>query len=298
MTRNGKNIGLCVLAALRNQRSGRVRSGVSIVAKGLCFGVLAASLTLYQAAAADNAVQLSNLSRALSAYEGAAASSAIETQPVVAHRPKRANFERERASHEARHVADWVVDSRDNRSMPFAIVDKTDAKVFVFDAAGRLRGAAPALLGLALGDDSVPGIGDRKLSSIRPEERTTPAGRFVAALGENARGEDVLWVDYDGAVSMHRVLTTNPKDRRPQRLATPTPLDNRISYGCINVPVKFFENVVYPVFTGTSGIVYVLPETRLASKVFASYDVEEKHARLQTASQPVPAQVPSTAARF
>ncbi len=39
-------------------------------------------------------------------------------------------------------MADWVVDSGDNRGMPFAIVDKTDAKVFVFDADGRLRGAA------------------------------------------------------------------------------------------------------------------------------------------------------------
>ena len=115
---------------------------------------------------------------------------------------------------------------------------------------------------------AVPGIGDRKLSNVRPEEKTTPAGRFVAALGDNIRGEDVLWVDYNGAVSMHRVITTNPKERRLQRLATPTPLDNRISYGCINVPAKFFENVVRPAFTGTSGIVYVLPETRSARAEF------------------------------
>lgn len=170
--------------------------------------------------------------------------------------------------------------------MPFAIVDKKDAKVFVFDAGGRLRGAAPALLGLALGDDAVPGIGDRALSSIRPEERTTPAGRFVAVLGGNMRGEDVLWVDYDGAVSMHRVITTRPADRRLQRLATPSPLDNRISYGCINVPAKFYENVVRPAFAGAGGIVYVLPETRSAREVFATYDVVE-HARLQGAGPPV-----------
>ena len=95
--------------------------------------------------------------------------------------------------------------------MPFAIVDKTDAKVFVFDADGRLRGAAPALLGLARGDDAVPGIGDRALSSIRPEERTTPAGlRYVASLID-IHGKDKLWVDYDGAVSMHPVLPTNPR---------------------------------------------------------------------------------------
>ena len=103
-------------------------------------------------------------------------------------------------------------------------------------------------------------------------------------------------MDYDGGVAMHPVITTNPKERRLQRLATPTPLDNRISYGCINVPAKFFGNVVRPAFTGTNGIVYVLPETRLAREVFASYDVEER-ARLQTASQAVPAQVASGAAR-
>jgi len=129
--------------------------------------------------------------------------------------------------------------------------------------------------GLARGDYAVPGIGDRKLSGIRPEERTTAAGRFVASLGFNFHGKDVLWVDYNGAVSLHRVITTKPSERRLQRLATPTPLDNRISYGCINVPEKFYNNVVSPAFTGTYGIVYVLPETRSNSEIFASYyDVE------------------------
>ena len=279
-----------LLAALPHQRTASVRSVVTIIAKGFCFGLLVASFTPHQASATDDAAQLSNLSRSSSAHEGAAVASTLEAQPVAAHCFKRANFERERASHEARHVADWVVDSGDNRSMPFVIVDKTDARVFVFDADGRLRGAAPALLGLARGDDAVPGIGDRPLSSIRPEERTTPAGRFVAALDRNLRGKEILWVDYDGAISMHPVITTKPDERRLQRLASPTPLDHRISYGCINVPAKFFETVVRPVFTGTNGIVYVLPDTRLAREVIASYDVEE-HARQQTVRQPVPAQV-------
>ena len=111
---------------------------------------------------------------------------------------------------DARHVADWVVDSGDNCSMPFVIVDKVDARVFVFQADGRLTGSAPALLGLAKGDTSVPGIGNRKLSDVLPEERTTPAGRFVASLGHNFKGKDILWVDYDSAVSLHRVITTKP----------------------------------------------------------------------------------------
>jgi hypothetical protein len=274
----------------------RVRAVVATIGKGLCFGLLAASCLSYQATAANGVARSLDPIRPLSAQTIAAASSTIEKQPTAAHGPKRADFERERASRDALHVADWVVDSGDNRRLPFAIVDKKDAKVFVFDAHGRLLGAAPALLGLARGDDAVPGIGDRTLSSMRPEERTTPAGRFVAALGHNLRGHEILWVDYDDAVSMHPVITTKPKERRLQRLATPTPLDNRISYGCINVPPKFFENVVRPAFTGTNGIVYVLPETRTARAVFGSYDVEER-ARLQTASQPMLAQVASGADR-
>jgi hypothetical protein len=279
-----------------------MRALVANIGKGLCFGLLAAICLHYATAAAQAPAQRFKPIGASSAAAGpaqavAAAAFTIAPQAVAAPRRIRAHFERERASREARQVADWVVDSGDNRGMPFAIVDKTDAKVFVFDALGRLRGAAPALLGLARGDDAVPGIGERPLSSIPPAERTTPAGRFVAALGMNAQGQDILWVDYDGAVSMHRVITTKPKERRAQRLATATPLDNRISYGCINVPAKFYDNVVRPAFTGTDGIVYVLPETRPAREVFNSYDVEAR-ARLRTANQPAPARPAAPAARL
>ena len=184
-----------------------------------------------------------------------------------------AHFGRERVSSDARAIADWVVDSADNHGLPFIIVDKAKAKVLVFDADGVLRGASPALLGAAKGDDSVPGIGERPIADIRPEERTTPAGRFVAEMGHNAKGEDILWVDYDDAVSMHRVRPTNPAERRLQRLASATPADNRISYGCINLPAAFYDTVVKPAFEPRNGIVYVLPETRSAQALFGAYPV-------------------------
>jgi hypothetical protein len=272
MTTDRKKIKLCLLTALRcTKRSRSVCSLITIITKGLCLGLLAVSFTPHQVAAADNVAQLRHQSRSLSAHEVTVALLTIETQPLVAPHPKRANFEGEHKSRDAQRMANWVVDSGDNRGMPFVIVDKMDAKVFVFYADGQLRGAAPALLGFARGDDSILGIGDRQLSDIRPEERTTPAGRFVALLGYNFDKKDVLWVDYDNAVSLHRVVTNQPTERRLQRLATPTPLDNRISYGCINVPAKFYNNVVSPAFTGTNGIVYVLPETRSNSEIFALY---------------------------
>lgn len=208
---------------------------------------------------------------------------------MPATHPRRAHFGQESASPEASHVADWVADSGDNQGMPFMIVDKVHARVLMFNADGRLQGAAPALLGLARGDDSVPGIGDRKLSTILPEERTTPAGRFVASLGRDLHGQEMLWVDYETAISLHRVVKGKPSEQRAQRLNSATAADNRVSYGCINVPVNFYDEVVRPAFTGTNGIVYVLPETRSARAVFGSYDVAERDlqvARQQAATPP------------
>ena len=168
-------------------------------------------------------------------------------------------------------MADWVVAARDNAGMPFVIVDKAAAEVFVFDARGRLAGAAPALVGLARGDDIVPGIGERKLAEIGPRDRVTPAGRFVASLGHDLGEKDILWVDYKSGVALHRVITTNPREHRLQRLASPSPLQRRITYGCINVPAKFFDTVIDPAFAATSGVVYILPETRPMQQVFVQF---------------------------
>jgi len=198
-------------------------------------------------------------------------------RPAAAAGPQFADFKGAAASGEAQWLAHWVRDSGDNRRLPFVILDKRDARVFVFDAQGRLLGATPVLLGAAAGDDSVAGIGNRPIAEVRPEERTTPAGRFDAETGRNTLGEDVLWVDYDAAVSMHRVRATEPSERRLQRLASPTPADNRISYGCINVPLRFYEDVIAATFRKSRGVVYVLPEQKPLREVFPGYDVARKH---------------------
>jgi hypothetical protein len=179
-------------------------------------------------------------------------------------------FEAGHLAPESGYVFNWVRQSGNNAGLPFAILDKHIAQLFVFDGNGSLRGSTPVLLGLAIGDKSVPGIGSRKLSSIRPEERTTPSGRFVVALDHNLHGKEILWIDYEAAISMHPVINTNPKERRLERLASVTPLDNRISYGCINVPPEFFKNVIHQVFKDTNGIVYVLPETVAVTGYFDS----------------------------
>lgn len=189
--------------------------------------------------------------------------------------PRLATFGAADPSADVRHVANWVVDSGDNHGKAIVVVDKKNARVWVFDPRGGYVTDTPALLGAAVGDDPVPGIGDKPLSQVLPEEKTTPAGRYEAELGENANHEDVVWVSWDLAVSMHRVRPTVKAERRLERLASETPDDNRISFGCINLPVPFYEQVLRPMVQAIGAVIYVLPETRTPREQFGSYDVAQ-----------------------
>lgn len=186
-----------------------------------------------------------------------------------------ADFRGEDPTPDARLVANWATATKDHQKRAFVLVDKKDARVYVFSPDGKLQDSAPALLGSAHGDDSFPGIGDKPLAAIRPEEKTTPAGRFIAEPGLNASHEDIVWVDYDAAVSMHRIRPTVARERRLERLASLTVDDNRISFGCINLPVRFYEDVLSPTVKRHGAVIYVLPETRTAQEVFGAYDVTD-----------------------
>jgi hypothetical protein len=159
----------------------------------------------------------------------------------------------------------WVKGDARMAGQPFIVLDKKVAHAWIFDGNARLAGATPVLLGLAKGDDSAPGIGDKPIGSIPPHERTTPAGRFAMEPGKNARGETIYWVDYDAAVSLHRVRNSKASERRLERLASKDAGDNRISYGCINVPENFYNDVIDNLFASGKGSIYILPETRPVS---------------------------------
>lgn len=203
------------------------------------------------------AIRLSTPPRQAQAASTAAAPFPV-LPPAASHRP----------ATPLAQVVQWAAGG-DAGGRPFVVIDKPGALVMVFDAQGRLLHNVPALLGSALGDDSVPGIGDKPLAQIQPEERITPAGRFVARMGRTLTGEDVVWVDYEAAVSMHRVRVVKESERRLERLASQTTADNRISNGCINLPVDFYEQVLKPMVEAGPTVVYVLPEQRALHEVFS-----------------------------
>lgn len=192
-------------------------------------------------------------------------------------------------SGQAAQIASWVIATGDNGPLPFVIVDKLAAKIFVFDPGGSLMGGAPALVGLARGDDSADGVGDRELSAITPDERTTPAGRFVANFGLAAGHRTVLWVDYANAISLHPVVTSNPKEHRLARIRSKDADAHRISFGCINVPAAFYHKVVLKAFNGGAGVVYILPDTKPLEEVFPAYAaLAQPGGVLHRAGEPTP----------
>ncbi len=166
-------------------------------------------------------------------------------------------------SPQAQQMVRLALEGGDAQGLPFAVVDKQDARLLVFRADGRLAGASPALLGLARGDRLDPNVGQMVATGIPPALRTTPSGRYDSQPGRNLKGELVVWVDYDAAFAIHRLRPAPASERRAERLASPSPDDNRISLGCVIVTGEFFDQVVRPVLGEGPGVVYVLPEPPL-----------------------------------
>lgn len=167
-------------------------------------------------------------------------------------------------------LAGWVVASNDSQGYPFAIIDKAAAQILVFGGDGRLRGAAPGLFGSAVGDHAAEGIAGLALREIPGRDRTTPAGRFVGGYGPSIDAGRVLWVDYDSAVSIHPTATGVPAEKRAERLASPSPDDNRVTHGCINVEPGFYEQIVSQTFE-RGGVFYILPDETSIAETFPEF---------------------------
>lgn len=171
-------------------------------------------------------------------------------------------------SETAERMIAWVAAARDNGKLPYAVIDKPAATLYLFAANGDFLGQAPVLLGIGVGDDSSPGVGAKNLDDIGPAERTTPAGRFVSKFGRAFGKQRVLWVDYSNAVALHAVTSLHKNEHRVERLLSPTPDDNRISFGCINVGARFYNGKLRPLFEKKGGVVYITPDVKPLDEVF------------------------------
>ena len=168
----------------------------------------------------------------------------------------------------AQRVTTWVAETGDNNALPYVVIDKPAAAIYAFDATGKPVGFGSVLIGRALGDDATPGVGSKSLAEIGPAEKTTPAGRYLAKFGLAAGHNKVLWVDYATSVAMHTIPTGNPKENRAKRMLSPEIDDNRITFGCINVPKALYNGKIAPLFAKKGGYVYILPDVKPLEDAF------------------------------
>jgi len=177
-------------------------------------------------------------------------------------------FDQAPASTELIKLTQWINETGDNQNAPYLIIDKAHAQLLIFNSDGKLAGSTPVLLGMAFGDKLALDTPQQALAKIKPADRVTPAGRFTLEFGHNLQGQDILWIDYEGSISLHRVFEGNAKERRRERIQTPTASDNRISYGCVNVSKEFYEKIIRNVFRDATGFVYIMPEEHVLTLPF------------------------------
>ncbi|MCW8820315.1 MAG: hypothetical protein OQK61_08420 [Ignavibacteriaceae bacterium] len=168
------------------------------------------------------------------------------------------HFAAPNASEDVQRTVKWIGKNYNNQFLPFGVIDKQNAVIHLFSKTGEAVASGPVLLGISKTDRIDPETFKKRLSSIGPSERVTPAGRFQVVLGPDHRGKQVLWVDTKFAIALHPVVNV-PGQNRKTRLNSETSSDNRITWGCINVQPTLYKNVISSLFK-RQGFVYILPE--------------------------------------
>ncbi len=117
------------------------------------------------------------------------------------------------------------------------IMDKNDGELILTDSCA-IVDKSPALYGKGKGESEIA------------DPTVTPAGIFYmkeyAADPKDYEGGKVLafLINKKASYVIHPTYQHLPQQRRDERLASPTPEDNAISFGCINVPTRFYNLTV------------------------------------------------------
>jgi len=139
---------------------------------------------------------------------------------------------------------------------PFILVDKPTATAYIFNKDGVLQKSFPVVLGAAIGDSA----NQADVNSTRPGKyATTPAGRYNLKYGG---GSEEDYINYHNkayyltdsktgklaknGVSLH-IVYQGELEKRTKALNTPTPNDNRLSWGCVNVDEKIWDESIAPI---------------------------------------------------
>ena len=152
-------------------------------------------------------------------------------------------------------VVQNIVGQNDNQGKQFIVADKQAGTLTMYTASGQQITSTPALFGKTEGDSvSSKNTPSGRFEAKQANVRTEGYGGSAQVLTQNGQNLQLG----DSSYAIHRVYTKYASENRQGRLDTPTATDNRISRGCINVPVDFYDTYLN---SDQDTVVYVMPET-------------------------------------
>lgn len=152
-------------------------------------------------------------------------------------------------------VVQNIVEQNDNQGKQFIVADKQAGTLTMYTASGQQITSTPALFGKTEGDSvSSKNTPSGRFETKQANVRTEGYGGSAQVLTQNGQNLQLGGSPY----AIHRVYTKYASENRQGRLDTPTATDNRISHGCINVPVDFYDTYLN---SDQDTVVYVMPET-------------------------------------
>ena len=152
-------------------------------------------------------------------------------------------------------VVQNIVGQNDNQGKQFIVADKQAGTLTMYTASGQQITSTPALFGKTAGDSvSSKNTPSGRFETKQANVSTEGYGGSAQVLTQNGQNLQLGGSSY----AIHRVYTKYASENRQGRLDTPTATDNRISLGCINVPVDFYDTYLN---SDQATVVYVMPET-------------------------------------
>ena len=152
-------------------------------------------------------------------------------------------------------VVQNIVAQNDNQGKQFIVADKQAGTLTMYTASGQQITSTPTLFGKTKGDSvSSKNTPSGRFETKQANVSTEGYGGSAQVLTQNGQNLQLG----DSTYAIHRVYTKYASENRQGRLDTPTATDNRISLGCINVPVDFYDTYLN---SDQATVVYVMPET-------------------------------------
>lgn len=140
----------------------------------------------------------------------------------------------------------------------FIVADKKEGYLYLVDPTTNEILKAPALYGRGIGDVLPADDLNVKKSQY---SNITPSGEFKVTRMYSTKLRQYILVFLEGktaVMAIHKLYTGNKAQRREERIQSADPNEKRITNGCINIPVDFWDLYLERIPDNTK--LYVLPD--------------------------------------